>query len=285
MFTFLLLIGLLLLSYNVNSGFVRDLPQLNTEWQQLYSKSDWKNLQDLYWTDCVIMPQNAPSLFGHDAVLNIFKAAKESGIEKIELYTGAAKQITFDNGIDRGRYLFFNKDNIIIDEGKYITNWQRFNDEEKKYPWKLKIHMFSSNIIHQSNHNNKLEIDNNIINQWTEKFLKCWSSFNGVQCRNIVNDDIFINDLVIESKFDKDGFIQYINNNYKISKREIINKEIEKIAQNKAKISFVGNFEMDKQEKKVNGEIIVCFDLVTGQVWKIDIDYKFIDDDNNKIDL
>ena len=53
--------------------------------------------------------------------------------------------------------IYFNKDNIIVDEGKYITNWQRFN-EKKEISMEIKINMFSSNIMHQPNDGNKLEL-------------------------------------------------------------------------------------------------------------------------------
>ena len=257
----------------VKSGFVRDIPGLNKNWEELYAKSDWKGLADLYWTDCAIMPQNAPTLFGHEGVINIFKAAKQSGIETIELHIGFSKQITFDNGIDRGRYIFLNKENIIIDEGKYITNWQRFNDKENKHPWKLKSDMFSSNIMMQQSAQNVLNVNENTMNEWSKLFLECFTKFDGIQCRSIVHDDVLLKDLTKDKNYDKDGIVDYFNAKYQISKRQILDRKIEKIAQNKVKISFNGIFEIDNNDKTVTGEIIAWFDIVLGQVWRIDIDY------------
>ncbi len=50
--------------------------------------------------------------------------------------------ITFDNGLDRGRYLFWNKNGEIVDAGKYMIWYKRINDKDNKYPFKIKMEMF-----------------------------------------------------------------------------------------------------------------------------------------------
>eukprot|EP01084_Bolivina_argentea_P199615 341523_1 len=257
----------------VNCGFVRELPDLNSAWMELYAKNDWNGLADLYWTDCNIMPQNAPTLFGHDAVKNIFSAAKSSGIERVELHSGYAKQLAFDNGIDRGRYLFINKNDEIIDSGKYICWYKRVNEPNNKYPFKIKVDMFSSSVM-QTTKDNKLDVNKDIMMQWSQAFLKCYANFDGIGCRNIVHDDILIKDISKREEYDKEQLIQYIENKYQVATKQITDYNINKIAQNKVEIVFNGNFKIDNAETKVNGVIIAWFDIVTTQVWRIDIDFK-----------
>merc|ERR1712207_54254 len=158
-----------------------------------------------------------------------------------------------------GRYLFFDKNDEIIDEGKYFVWWQRINEPENKYPWNIKTDMFSSSIIQ----NDKLDVDKDKMVNWAQAFLKCYSEFDGVECRNIVHDDILIKDKVKDEEYDKDMFIQYINIKYYVKEKKITDYKIEKIAQNKLKIMFDGNFEIDAAKTKVSGEIIAWFDMVT----------------------
>ena len=81
------------------------------------------------------------------------------------------------------------------------------------------------------------------------QIYKMLGEFDGVECRNIVNDDIYLTDLVTNQVLIK---MDSYNTLIAISKyqKDIIDQKIEKIAQNKVKISFNANLRLKNKKQK-----------------------------------
>lgn len=90
-------------------------------WMDAYSGKDVEVMTALYAEDAVLLPPNAPAIFGRDAVLasvqEMFAAGLSIELEDLEI------KVENDLGYKAGRYRVMAEDGALIDRGKYIEIW------------------------------------------------------------------------------------------------------------------------------------------------------------------
>jgi uncharacterized protein (TIGR02246 family) len=92
-------------------------------WIKAYNDKDIEAMTTFYAADAVLLPPNAPAIFGRDAVLATMKEAFASNIN-IELED---LEINAENdfGYKAGRYRLHSEDGALVDRGKYIELWTK----------------------------------------------------------------------------------------------------------------------------------------------------------------
>jgi len=116
-----------------------ELAEASDRWSEALNAGDIDAIVALYAADCKIMPPNAPTATGHDAVREIFGGMVAAGL-KGELETLEAT-VSGDIGHKIGRYTLMAPDGTVIDRGKFMETW-------KKSPagWLVDSDMYSSDL-------------------------------------------------------------------------------------------------------------------------------------------
>ncbi|XP_077982726.1 uncharacterized protein LOC144437619 [Glandiceps talaboti] len=95
-----------------------------------YKGGDFKGLSELYTPDCKLMPSGTNVLFGREAVENAFRNFYNTGAKSSSLHTDEAGQVRGDDCLyERGHYQFYNEDESVREEGKYVVIWKKVNGE------------------------------------------------------------------------------------------------------------------------------------------------------------
>jgi len=96
-------------------------------WMKAFDAHDADTLASLYAEDAVLLPPNAPAVFGRDAIRasnqELF-ANQDVGMELEDLEIKVAGDIAYK----AGRYRMFAKNGGLLDRGKYIEIWTKTND-------------------------------------------------------------------------------------------------------------------------------------------------------------
>jgi ketosteroid isomerase-like protein len=94
-----------------------------TRWMEAFSAKDTEALTALYAEDAVLLPPNAPAIFGRDAITatiqEMFAAGLSIELEDLEI------KVAGDLGYKAGRYRTRGEDGSLIDRGKYIEIWSK----------------------------------------------------------------------------------------------------------------------------------------------------------------
>jgi uncharacterized protein (TIGR02246 family) len=90
-------------------------------WLKALNDKDADAIAALYAEDAVLLPPNAPAIFGRDAVLSNMQEmfAKGLAMELEDLEVKAEDGL----GYKAGRYRVFSEDGALVDRGKYIEIW------------------------------------------------------------------------------------------------------------------------------------------------------------------
>jgi uncharacterized protein (TIGR02246 family) len=93
------------------------------KWMAAFNAKDIDAMTALYAEDAVLLPPDAPAIFGRDAVLAAMKEMFASGLG-IELED---LEIKAENGLGykAGRYRLLSEDGSLVDRGKYIEIWTK----------------------------------------------------------------------------------------------------------------------------------------------------------------
>jgi uncharacterized protein (TIGR02246 family) len=94
-----------------------------TAWMEAFSAKDIEAMEAYYAEDAVLLPPNAPAVFGRDAVLATVKEMFASGLG-VELEDLEIK-VENDLGYKAGRYRVIAEDGSLMDRGKFIEIWTR----------------------------------------------------------------------------------------------------------------------------------------------------------------
>ncbi len=94
-------------------------------WIEAFGAKDIDAMTALYAEDSVLLPPNAPAIFGRDAISATIQEMFAAGLS-IELENLEVKVIG-DLGYKAGRYRTTAKDGSLIDRGKYIEIWSKID--------------------------------------------------------------------------------------------------------------------------------------------------------------
>jgi uncharacterized protein (TIGR02246 family) len=110
-----------------------------TAWMEALIAKDIEAMTSYYAEDAVLLPPNAPAVFGRDAVLASVKEMFASGVG-IELEDLEIK-VENDLGYKAGRYRVISEDGSLVDRGKYIEIWTKENGK-----WVLHRDIWNSSV-------------------------------------------------------------------------------------------------------------------------------------------
>jgi uncharacterized protein (TIGR02246 family) len=92
-------------------------------WMEAFAAKDSEAMTALYAEDAVLLPPNAPAIFGRDAISatiqEMFAAGLSIELEDLEI------KVAGDLGYKAGRYRTRGEDGSLIDRGKYIEIWSK----------------------------------------------------------------------------------------------------------------------------------------------------------------
>lgn len=92
-------------------------------WMEAFNAKDLDAMTAFYAEDAVLLPPNAPAIFGRDAVRATIQEMFAAGIA-IELEDLEIK-VEGDLGYKAGRYRTRGEDGSLVDRGKYIEIWSK----------------------------------------------------------------------------------------------------------------------------------------------------------------
>jgi uncharacterized protein (TIGR02246 family) len=127
---------------DADAGRTGALTSGSTRWMGTFNDKDADDLASLYAEDAVMLPPNAPAVFGRDAIRSSFRemfAAQDLKVEVEALETVVEGDLAYV----AGRYRMWTGDGTLVDRGKYVEIWRAVNGE-----W----------LIHRDIHNSSLPI-------------------------------------------------------------------------------------------------------------------------------
>jgi ketosteroid isomerase-like protein len=110
-----------------------------TAWVEAFNAKDIEAMTSYYAEDAVLLPPDAPAIFGRDAVLATVQEMFASGLG-IELEDLEIK-VENDLGYKAGRYRLLSEDGTLVDRGKYIEIWTKV-----KGTWVLHRDIWNSSV-------------------------------------------------------------------------------------------------------------------------------------------
>jgi ketosteroid isomerase-like protein len=108
-------------------------------WMAAFNAKDIDAMTALYAEDAVLLPPDAPAVFGRDAVLATMKEMFASGLG-IELEDLEIKAEN-DLGYKAGRYRLRSEDGALVDRGKFIEIWTKVDGK-----WVLHRDIWNSSV-------------------------------------------------------------------------------------------------------------------------------------------
>jgi ketosteroid isomerase-like protein len=108
-------------------------------WLMAFRDKDIEAMTAFYAEDAVLLPPNAPAIFGRDAVVASLKEMFASGMA-MELEDLEVKAEN-DLGYKAGRYRLRSEDGALIDRGKYIEIWTKVDGK-----WVLHRDIWNSSV-------------------------------------------------------------------------------------------------------------------------------------------
>jgi len=108
-------------------------------WMEAFNAKDLDAMAAFYAEDAVLLPPNAPAIFGRDAVRATIQEMFAAGIgielEDLEI------NVVGDLGYKAGRYRTRGKDGSLVDRGKYIEIWSKVDGK-----WMLHRDIWNSSV-------------------------------------------------------------------------------------------------------------------------------------------
>lgn len=107
---------------------------------QLANNADWNGMSELYMNDGIIYPPGAPPITGQNAIATFWRTVSKRGMHTFQLHL-VDLEISGDLLIARGKYAMQDKNDEILDLGKFIAIYKK---EDKE--WRLHTDMFNSSL-------------------------------------------------------------------------------------------------------------------------------------------
>lgn len=101
-----------------------------------------EGVSQLFSIDAKILPPNADSVTGRDAIEMFWQAVMEMGIDRVELSTVEIEHLG-NTAIEIGNILMIDENEKVVDRSKYMVIWKHRHGE-----WKLHRDMYNSSIPH-----------------------------------------------------------------------------------------------------------------------------------------
>jgi len=111
-----------------------------TAWMEAISNGDAHALAMSYTIDAKLLPTNSKPIEGQDAIEAFWKGALEMGIAKVEI-TPVAAQAVGNMLVHEGEYKSFNKNDQMIDQGKFLATRILVDGQ-----WKIDKHMWNTSM-------------------------------------------------------------------------------------------------------------------------------------------
>jgi uncharacterized protein (TIGR02246 family) len=105
-----------------------------------FNKGDAAGLATLYTEEGQLLPPNAETMAGHQAIQAFWQGAMDMGIKSAQIETGEV-DAHGDTAIEVSKYKLFGAEDQVLDKGKFIVIWKRENGQ-----WKLHRDIFNSSM-------------------------------------------------------------------------------------------------------------------------------------------
>jgi proline iminopeptidase len=113
---------------------------VETELVRLINKAAWDSVAAIYATDATIMAPGSPPVTGQKAIASFWHTISIRGMHTMELQFIDLEQ-SGDKLITRGKYVMSNKQDEIIDIGKFMAIYTK-----EKNTWRLQTDMFNTSM-------------------------------------------------------------------------------------------------------------------------------------------
>ncbi len=104
------------------------------------NNAKWDSMSKLYTSDGVIYPPGAPPVMGRNAIATFWRTVSNRGMDSFQLHL-IDLEISGDLLIANGKYAMRNKQNEILDIGKFMAIYRKEDNE-----WRLQTDMFNSSL-------------------------------------------------------------------------------------------------------------------------------------------
>lgn len=94
----------------------------------------------LYTVEGQLLPPNAATMSGHQAIEAFWQGAMDMGIKSAQIETGEV-EAHGDTAIEVSGYELYGGEGQVLDKGKFIVIWKRENGK-----WKLHRDIFNSSM-------------------------------------------------------------------------------------------------------------------------------------------
>lgn len=105
-----------------------------------FNKGDAAGLAALYTEEGQLLPPNAETMVGHQAIQAFWQGAMDMGIKSAQIETGEV-DAHGDTAIEVSKFKLYGAEGQVLDKGKFIVIWKRENGQ-----WKLHRDIFNSSM-------------------------------------------------------------------------------------------------------------------------------------------
>ncbi|MBK8349383.1 MAG: nuclear transport factor 2 family protein [Saprospiraceae bacterium] len=113
---------------------------MENELVRLANNAEWDEMSNLYTSDGVIYPPGAPPIMGRNAIATFWRTVSTRGMHSLQLHL-VDLILSGDLLMANGKYTMRNKQNEILDLGKFMAIYRKEKNE-----WRLQTDMFNSNL-------------------------------------------------------------------------------------------------------------------------------------------
>ncbi|MBL0101908.1 MAG: alpha/beta fold hydrolase [Saprospiraceae bacterium] len=114
--------------------------EVENELVRLANNAEWDEMSNLYTSDGVIYPPGAPPIMGRNAIATFWRTVSTRGMHSLQLHL-VDLILSGDLLMANGKYTMRNKQNEILDLGKFMAIYRKEKNE-----WLLQTDMFNSNL-------------------------------------------------------------------------------------------------------------------------------------------
>jgi len=125
-----------------NRTLAKTIKNRNREFMTRFKHGSAEAVSQLFSIDAKVLPPNADSVTGRDAIEKFWQAIMEMGIDQLELRTVEIEHHG-NTAIEIGNALLIDENEKVVDRSKYMVIWKHRNGV-----WKLHRDMYNSSIPH-----------------------------------------------------------------------------------------------------------------------------------------